>query len=422
MQPPLIFVTVQPIHALALELLPLKGKKILLTPLSPPWDFPTLEVVPAGGHITNTLDLLLSPSSRKLFQRFPSSYVLFFKNSHQLEQIVHSLGGKVLASSPSVARKLENKLFFPTLLEKLGIPHPPHEILSLGESLPSFSPPYLVQFSKGFGGKGTFLVRNSSEWQLLTQKGRKKQVKVTPYLEDSHTISLNGCVLSHSVRIGTPYRQITGIPFLTPFPFASCGCDFDTTPIPKEVLRTIQKESQKIGHYLRETFQFRGFFGLDWLWNPTHGLFCLEINPRLTNTLFIHTALEKMEGRRPLLQDHLELWLSSPKEEDSLAPCRSSFPLSQLIVQSFSEGFLSPLSPCFLPPLKEVRKTSPFVLPFPLKSWLFLPQASGLYLKKGKEIARLIGRANAVNSKGEIHPVLKQLLTSLLPLPYRLRA
>ncbi len=406
------FASLIPEYLLALEgFLP---NYTLLTPYEPHWkSLVHMPFVHSPARVKSTLDFLLTQEARRFLASQEDVHLLLFKSSFQVEQICQSLGVRILSAPSSISRKLENKLFLSKIMKDSSIPLlEQEEIILEPKNLlkkTSFRYPLVAQYAKGFGGNSTFLVEDPKDWCQLPLERGSKRVKITPYKE-GFTLTINGVVMDKQVVVGSPFLQLTGIPSITPKRMAACGNDFNTSWIPLEILKGIQKKSITVGEIISQQ-GFQGFFGLDWLWVPSEGFYLIEINPRFTGNIHLSTKIQTSLGETPLIYYHLAHflhWKALPIQNKPYSAVGA-----QLILHSFDPGSYwiqnTPKGGIYsLPEMTFLRKGYSLEDIQNPKEVLVQPLPKGFPTGYGKEVGRLVFRRTISNGK-EIDPEIQKI-------------
>lgn len=263
------------------------------------------------GTVTrNSFDLLSHPAVEIYLSKFTNIYLTVFKNSAEIEKLCLSKGWNLLAPKSIISRKYENKTYFPTVLDELGIKHPPTITAKAGQASflsikEKFSLPFVLQFAKGFAGRETFLVTSQEEFSKAVQGKQFRDIKATKFIH-GETITINACVNDFGVLVSNPFYQITGLPTLTPFKLGSCGQDWGFLPIDSSVIDNIVCITEKIGTYIGSK-GFRGIFGIDFVVEQSSNeVNVIEINPRLVASVPVFTELQIINNEMPLVAWHLQ--------------------------------------------------------------------------------------------------------------------
>jgi hypothetical protein len=127
-----------------------------------------------------------------------------------------------------------------------------------------------------------------------------------------------------------PSRQVTGVPWLTPYQLGSCGNAWGE-PALESHLAGIATAVVALGAALSDA-GFRGVFGVDFVLGGG-GPVVIEANPRMVASLPLATQVELSAGLAPLLLQHLLVGIDAA---DALGPATTAPPdlplTSQVIV------------------------------------------------------------------------------------------
>jgi hypothetical protein len=326
---PVFYVTNDPNHGVGLERMPIDYGIICID------DNAITGYLQAGGVsvfslerelgsknviFRNSEQLLRHERTRAFLQTRNRANLLLFKTSAAIEKICQENGWRLLASPSRLGRYFENKLRFQEVLEKLGLPSPPGEVVTLSADLyPAlrrrYGPTLVVQFAKGFGGSRTFLVEDEGHFAALAGDNPQKKARVARYV-DGLTLTINACVTRRGIVIGDLFYQITGLPQCTTYRLGSCGNDWLYPPLPGTVRGRVFEYTRLIGEHMRER-GYRGIFGLDFVAEAdSHQVFVIENNARLVASIPLFTKLQIEGGEVPLLALHLLEFLGLNYEID----------------------------------------------------------------------------------------------------------
>jgi len=282
---------------------------------------------PSTNIAKNSAALLGHPLTLKFIEKTKghrTPAILYFKPQTRIDRLIKEKKWKALNNPARLQRKIENKLRFLEICQKLNIPHPPGKIkiLNLKNTEKLFKLYFsslIVQSAHGWAGNNTFLLTNNKNLKkhpLFNQK-----VKISQYIPGLTLIN-NAVVTQHGTIQSPPALQFTGLPGLTPTTLGTCGRQWPA-PIKKKTRRKIIKITEKIGDYLSQ-IDYKGFFGLDFQLSKNEEVYLIEINPRLTASFSFYTHLELQKKLTPLLFFHILSHLDLPckikiKEEQKRA-------------------------------------------------------------------------------------------------------
>jgi len=293
-----------------------------------------------------------------------SCYIQFFKNTDDdafVEFATKGIESKILNNSASITRELENKIKQYELLVSV-IPEnlPLTEITNLGKLNIStlkekFSHLFTIQMPFGHTGSSTILITDSKDSEtemeklnLLISKIPNRECKVAKYIV-GHTFTINACNYRDKTYVAGLSYQYTGISGLTDVKAATVGNDWDLPEalLSSEQIQEIVNLTQKVGRAIFEHKGFRGLFGLDIIVEKLTGkIFLLELNPRQTASISIHTKLQLLNDQTPLslinLCEFLNIDFSENVDVYSAVGVKK-IPAAQLVMRSLTdEDYLLP--------------------------------------------------------------------------------
>lgn len=263
----------------------------------------------------NTGKLLEHPKTLEFLALCPQPvYILMFKPDAQSWNTLTKSGFQLIGCHPSIARRLENKLNFPSIARSAGVlsPNTLHVKTDPAGRLPSnpenntVSYPYVCQFAKGFSGNRTFYVQSDDDWQIIVDSYPNRSCRISRMI-DGDTWTANACVFKNgSVVVSPPFLQETifwqpndGLPAR----IGSAGNRWGqyTSDIAEHVTNMVVS----IGKTL--LFKgFYGFFGIDLIRQKNTGTwYAIEVNPRLTASAPVLTAFEMNGEAPPIAASHI---------------------------------------------------------------------------------------------------------------------
>ncbi len=268
----------------------------------------------------NSEQLLRHETTRTFLQTRHRANLLLFKTSAAIEKLCRENGWRLLASPTRLGRYFENKLRFQEVLDRLGLPSPPGEVVTLAADLypalrRKYGPTLVVQFAKGFGGNRTFLIEDEDRFATLAGDNSQKRARVARYIAGL-TLTINACVTRQGIVIGDLFYQITGLPQCTTYRLGSCGNDWLYPPLPETIRGRVFEYTRLIGEHMKER-GYKGIFGLDFVAEAdSHQVFVIENNARLVASIPLFTKLQIEGGEVPLLALHLLEFLGLNYEID----------------------------------------------------------------------------------------------------------
>ncbi len=282
----------------------------------------------------NTRALLGDPTVAAAIAAEPT-LLISFKPGRRNEEAAAALGARFALAPASLAGPLENKLAFAALASEAGVPVPAQGRCAakgpLADVLPELRRPLVAQSPRSHAGKRTFAIDSEADWDALCAALPGRPLRVAERIEGRPgTVH---AVVDHegSVLVSAPILQVTGTPWLTPYPLGSCGNDFtwrpQPVPEPAPLIEALGAVIAKRG--------YRGYFGVDFVVGDG-GPVLIEINPRLTASFALYAAWAPR-----LLHAHLDAIEGRSIEPGRLPPVAGG----QLIAHDLSEAPNVPLPP-----------------------------------------------------------------------------
>ncbi|MDI6791548.1 MAG: ATP-grasp domain-containing protein [bacterium] len=373
----------------------------------------------------NTYHLLSHPKTINYLKNIPGEIrLLLFKPSARTNKIAREHGWPILSVSPQISRALENKLKFIGISEKAGVDCPVSKIIRLTEQLSyqylrfQFGDPFVIQIGKGFGGRGTFFVRNESEFEAVRKELFGKRVKVSEYL-DGLTLTLNACLTKLGTVASKPFLQITGVPECAGHPGSSCGNAWGMD-LPDQAISRTFDITLKVADSIAED-GYRGIFGLDFILHPSGKVYLVEINPRLTNSIPIFTKLQLISAEVPLLALHIMEFLD-------LLPVKREIPQragniksgGQLILHNLEgktckvgRDFMSGIYRLEEDQLKRLREGYSIEDCYAEDEFLIITAPNGKQVNPNIECARIQTRGQILDSNLQVKPELRKMVRQI---------
>ncbi|MCD4655729.1 hypothetical protein K8T06_17540 [bacterium] len=265
-------------------------------------------------RVKNTSRLLLAPETLVFLKSLPQPVrILMFTPDARTSKKLAEHGIGVLGCDPGLARKLENKMIFPDIAKRAGLPVPKHIQIILNNScdmhFTKMKAPFVCQFAKSFSGNRTFLVSTSADWKTLCKKFQGRRCRLSHYMPGKPWTA-NGCILAgRKICSSYPFLQETRIiqdhDGIFPDRIGSRGNSWG--PLDDSTHEAIRYAMKNLGKELYD-HGYTGFFGADLLKTPTvdgFKLLAIEVNPRLTASACILTSLEIESEMIPLVLLHL---------------------------------------------------------------------------------------------------------------------
>jgi predicted ATP-grasp superfamily ATP-dependent carboligase len=253
--------------------------------------------------------------------------ILIYKSSYKLERLAKKKNWILAISQKKFGKSLlENKVKFREILEKIKVPVPPGEIVPLSffyykrliDLEREYGLPFVLQHPTKGGGKGTFFIYNSKDFERAKQVLRRekpKRVIIAKYIKGASP-SITGCVTRFGILSTRPQYQICDEPLLNKKPSRGglfCGHDFSfAANFSKEILFQAKEIVDKVGRYFKK-LGYKGIFGLDFvLEEKSQKLYVVECNPRLLATFPILTFVQLKNEEPPIIAFHLLEYLNFP--------------------------------------------------------------------------------------------------------------
>ena len=264
---------------------------------------------PNGDRMT--IDQTLAhPIAQSWLRSSEVSGVLVWDYSDASEAVCREAGIKLLASSRTIIREVEDKVALQNVLRELALPILPYLIIEPTD-VPTWSDvrercgdEVVVQSAvNNSNGKFTYRVRTESEYEEIIAQHRHEALKVTTSVSGG-SFNLGGVVLSHQFVPGIGMRQLVGIPELTAVPFAYCG---NEAPVSRWFLaNTIDaawRDLVRLSEHVRAR-GYRGLLGVDFVVDDAGVPYIVDINPRMQSSQGLVTTLQLENGLPPIALLH----------------------------------------------------------------------------------------------------------------------
>ena len=311
---PIFFVALNPNRAIGVEK-EVKNYHIICSQRTDIVDYLKKEKVPIlcldGDNIKNSGKLLenkkvLSYIKRKSKDKIAN--IITFKPSPKIAKICFDNGFRYLGNEWELNRKLEDKVEFVRITEKLRISNAKSEIKKIEnnkkfQSLFNLKEKYIIQLPRGFSGNSTFLIKNKTDLDKIIKKYKGRKVKVSKYFKGD-TYTVNVCAGKLGMTISQPIFQITGLTDHNKNELGTCGNDY----MYSEKLKSKEKKkifnyTKKVGSYMKK-MGYRGIFGLDFIVSNGE-VNLIEINPRFVASIPVFTKLQIQNKEKPFLLLHI---------------------------------------------------------------------------------------------------------------------
>jgi hypothetical protein len=302
-------------------------------------------VPPAEVEGRSSADLMEHPAAIEFCRRVGPLVVMTFKPSERFEAAVRSVSGITVGgkrAQVTAARSFENKLNFVDIAARAGLRTPRWEVVS-AEAWSDYAalatrlgPRLVVQGPRGNAGRRTWMVAGQTDLDHARRREAAPAVRVSEHVGGLpftvNAVAGPGGLLDWSL----PSRQVTGVPWLTPFQLGSCGNAWGESTLEPHLagvgaaVATLAAALSQAG--------FRGVFGVDFVLGAG-GPVVIEANPRMVASLPLATQLELSAGLAPLLLQHLMIGLDAA---DDWGPARqvplALPPTSQVIVHRLEKA------------------------------------------------------------------------------------
>lgn len=278
-------------------------------------------------NIKNSFQILKSEETENFIQERSGGLkacILTFKSLPQIKKLCEDKNYIYLQSDPYIVRDLEDKVFFHKLLEDNKIQTVPSQVCSL-ENCKWTGRKSILQLRHGHSGDSTFVFDKEPQLIEFKKTYAKHQVRYSDFIEGK-SLTINGCITDSIAHIGPPFYQITGIPELTLNEFGTCGNSHFAL---EDMSHSEKKKFFQLIDSITGVIQskgFRGFFGLDILWDSSGCFWPIECNPRLTASIGNFTQAELFYKKDSLLLSHIKHFLKLEiKESNFMEDYKYSF-------------------------------------------------------------------------------------------------
>jgi biotin carboxylase len=296
-------------------------------------------VAPADVAGRSSADLMEHPAAIEFCRRVGPLAVMTFKPSERLDAAVRNVGGITVGGDRvqmTAARSFENKLNFVDIAARAGVPTPRWEVVGSEDwsdyatLAGRFGSRLVVQGPRGNAGQRTWMVAGQADLDHARRHETAQAVRVSEHVGGIpftvNAVAGSGGLLDWSL----PSRQVTGVPWLTPYQLGSCGNAWGE-PALEPHLAGVATAVLALGTALRDA-GFRGVFGVDFVLGGG-GPIVIEVNPRMVASLPLATQVELSAGLVPLLLQHLLVGLDAADAPVPDRPAPPELPLtSQVIV------------------------------------------------------------------------------------------
>jgi hypothetical protein len=306
------------------------------------------DVIALAGGSGSSLSLLEHPDfegwlhSRQRSATAAGPPLLVFKSSFALQGRASALGLQLLAADAGLARRWENKVAFREIASRLALPQPEGMVfdpaeLDFAAVQRKLGSPFVLQAPHGYGGAKTWSIADAADYASATEDLRARELKATALI-DGLPLTLTACVTAQGVAVSRPFYQLTGEASLTCHRLGSCGNDWQALEHRSIDLATAMALADRVGRALAVE-GYRGIFGLDLVSEfETGRIYVIEVNPRLVASIALHSQLELLAGRLPLLARHILAHLQPELDAADLEMHREPLQGGQAILHNLDDA------------------------------------------------------------------------------------
>lgn len=256
-------------------------------------------------------------------RKFNDVHLMIYETTPQIEKIIeHTNSAVVFANKIRIKNKYENKLYFRKFLNKIGINLMPYKNFDCKAFLKRNYHSFINDFGNWFvvqlpettsgGGKNTFIIKDKKTFSKVQRIVRARQyrgekiesVDVIDYLA-GQALSLNCCVTKQGVLTGDLGIQLIDIAEVrnkkSLYRGKYCGNEWNPDVIDEDLRQRARKIAIKIGIEMQKRSNYKGLFGLDFIYNSKKDLMVpIECNPRPTGGLASEDLIGLTRGIIPL--------------------------------------------------------------------------------------------------------------------------
>lgn len=259
----------------------------------------------------NTFDLLNHQRVQKFINKISKKpQILVFKNIPKVEKLAKKQGWILLNNNAKFNQIFEDKINFINECNLAGVKIPASlsshlSKTSYQELKKKLGNKLVVQFRRGHAGETTHFINSAEDWQKLLIDKSDFPARISRFIE-GHTFTYNLCITGEENVYSNLMYQITGQKPFTVHAGGTCGVDMIYAQSYKKHEKKMQNVINHFADLLRKQ-GYKGFLGVDFLLeNKTNDVYLIECNPRLTANISLNSQIELSQGRKPLIQCHLE--------------------------------------------------------------------------------------------------------------------
>ncbi|HYG83367.1 MAG TPA: ATP-grasp domain-containing protein [Verrucomicrobiae bacterium] len=222
-----------------------------------------------------------------------------------------------IMNSPTIAHAYEHKRYFRDEFADL-INLPDHVVKRLdelnadayAELSAMFGEKFVVQEVESSGSKGTFIVKNLTQFEAAVRNLKaisySGTVVVSKFI-DGETFSVQVCVTKYGIFTGGLQRQLVDSPYLcnpnlpevTKWVGGELGGQY-----PEILKHRTQEIATVVGSELA-SHGYRGIFGIDLIITPENEVYAIEINARLTGYSGVLSDMQFEKQKIPFMLLHI---------------------------------------------------------------------------------------------------------------------
>ncbi|MBU2025550.1 MAG: ATP-grasp domain-containing protein [Patescibacteria group bacterium] len=308
----------------------------------------------------NPTTLLENKAARDFIKKHAAGrkpVLVLYKSSSKIEALAKKHGWIVAANPYNLRMKLENKVFFRRMAEKIGLEQIQGDVMTFGELnyqklKAKFKGAFVMQGSIGGGGGGTGFIHSEKDFKRTLKKfkqdlglGTKDQVVASRFIK-GYSPSITGCVAGKWALQLYPQLQLIDVKELHPEAKGNgvfCGHDWwEARNIPRATIKQMRETVEKIGNYLKK-HRYRGIFGVDFLVDEKTGqAWAVEMNPRLLGTYPISTLIQQRRGELPLIILHLLEFILRNRSGDNTEETGFDLELKRADIEKLNRAYGEP--------------------------------------------------------------------------------